>query len=316
MTAKAKKVLFLDSVHPILEDQLKQLGFTCEHMYNSSRDEISHQLSHYEGVVLRSRIVLDQKLLEKGENLKFILRSGSGLENIDLEFARSKNIACFNSPEGNADAVAEHTLGLLLGLLNNICIANQQVKSGIWLREENRGIELKHRCVGIFGFGHMGKAVAERLSSFACKIMFLDPKVDHDPLARKVEEPEFFDKVDVLLLHADYCSTNYHLINDSFLSRFKHDLYIVNTARGKLVDTEALIKHLQTGKVRGAALDVNEFESHQFLQEGKEYHPALKQLNAFSQVILTPHIAGWTNESYYKLSAVLAKKIKTLYQES
>ena len=315
MSLNPKRVLFLDSVHPVLEQELTAMGFVCIHEYQANRTEVSNYISDYQGIVLRSRLIIDAEILKNANQLEFILRSGSGMENIDVEYAKSKNIACFNSPEGNADAVGEHTIGLMLSLLNKITIANLQVKNGIWKREENRGLELKSRCVGLLGYGHMGKAVAKRLQSFGCDTLFMDPLQETDAHAKKAQEKEFFEKVEILSLHTNYLASNFHLVDHAFIQRMKNSFILINTARGKIVNTEALIKALDSGKIIAAGLDVNEFENHHFQHDAGTFHPLLQKLSEYPQVIITPHVAGWTTESYFKLSAVLAEKVKSLYQK-
>lgn len=317
MSLKPGKIMFIDSVHPILEEELTKIGFNCDDFTKSKHEEIKDKISDYQGVVIRSKFTFDAKMIDLATNLKFIARSGSGLENIDIKYATTKNIKCFNSPEGNRDAVAEQCIGMLLSLFNNIIRANQEVKNGIWLREENRGLELKEKTIGIIGYGKMGEAFAKRLSGFDVNVIAYDKYKNgfSDKFVTEVSSKQLFEQTDVLSLHVNYLDENYHLIDETFINKFQKNIYIINTSRGKSLDTIALMKGLKTKKVLGACLDVLEIESSSFDKNNNEIAvKILSELSTFDNVILSPHVAGWTNESYYKLSKVLAEKIKSYYQ--
>lgn len=311
------KIMFIDNVHPILWERLMKLGFQCVDFTTENEKKILAQISDFQGVVIRSKFTIDQKFIDKASNLQFIARSGSGLENIDLSYAKEKNVICFNSPEGNCDAVAEHCMGMILTLFNKISAANTDVKNGIWQREKNRGIELKGKTIGLIGYGHMAEAFAIRLSAFEVSIIAYDNQktgFSSDIVSEKSLK-ELQDEADVVSLHVNYMEDNHYLVNKSFIQSFKKQFFLMNTSRGKCVDTRALIDGLKTKKVLGACLDVLEMENSAF-QKGSsfEHEQLLKELSSFEQVILTPHVAGWTAESYFKLSKVLADKIQAHYQ--
>lgn len=307
---KGNKVGFIDSVHPILWDRLTQMGFLCEDLSHKTTDEILPVLSQYIGVVIRSKFKFDQTAFNHSNNLKFIARSGSGMENIDLEIARSLNIFCFNSPEGNRDAVAEHVLGMILMLFNKLKFSDAQVRKGIWDREGNRGLELLGKTFGIIGYGVMGKAVAQRLSGFGCKVIAYDKYKSNftDEYAKEVTWEVFCKESDIVSLHVNFLPQNNYLVNQDFFNGFSKQIYFINSARGKCVNTASLVEALKNKKVFGACLDVLEFESVSF--ENELTDPVFNELTKFSQVILSPHVAGWTVESYQKLSSFLADKIE------
>jgi D-3-phosphoglycerate dehydrogenase len=305
-----KKILFVDEVHPILAERLTSIGFTCEYDYQSTKDEIEYKINEYFGLVIRSRFPVDKKLLQKATGLKFIARSGSGLENIDLETAKSLNIKIFNSPEGNATAVAEHALGMLLTLFNKICIGNFEVKNKQWNREKNRGIELEGKTIGIIGYGVMGSAFAKRLQGFNCSIIAHDKYKSNfgNTLVSEVNLNEIFNRADIVSLHLPQTEETFHYVDDLFIEKMKKPFYLINTARGKNVSTKALVKGLKSGKISGACLDVLEYEKSSF--ENLETDENFNYLCNAGNVLLTPHVAGWTVESYFKLSDILADKIE------
>lgn len=305
------KILFIDSVHPILEERLIQMGFVCEHDYTSSKTNIKKRISNYFGVVIRSRFTIDKLFLDKAINLKFIARSGAGLENIDVAYATQKNIRVFNSPEGNKDAVGEHAIGMLLMLFNQLKQGDAQVRQGIWNREANRGIELSGKTVGILGYGNMGEALAKKLIGFDCEVIAYDKyKKNYDSLLiDEVSLKELFERTDILSIHLPLSEETKHYVNTAFINNFKKNIYLINTARGNNVKTDDLIQALQSGKVLGACLDVLEFESKSF-ELAPTHHEAFNYLKNAENVILSPHVAGWTVESYKKLSTFLADKIE------
>lgn len=310
------KILFVDTVHEILIQRLQAKGWQCEYDYTSSYEEILQKISAYDGIVIRSRISIDKQLLEKASRLKFIARSGSGLENIDVEYAQSKNIYVINSPEGNRDAVAEHVVGMLLCLFNKICFNYEQIRKGKWDREAGRGIELKGKTFSIIGFGQMGSAVAERLQSFGCHILAYDKyKTQYaPPYVKETSLEEIFALTDILSIHLPLSKETHYYVNETFIAQFKKPFYFINTARGNHVDTSALIRAIDENKILGAALDVIEYESSSFDMKRKgEWPDDMRRLLSYPNVILTPHVAGWTKESYLKLSLVLAEKIEHLF---
>ena len=305
------KVLAVDTNHPILLEKLKKSGFNITEDYASSKSEIEQKITDYDGLIIRSRFPIDKTFLDKAENLKFIGRVGAGLENIDLEYAEQKGIKCFNAPEGNRDAVAEHALGMLLSIMNRFWIANNEVNNGFWKREENRGEEIKGKVVALIGYGNMGKAFAKRLKGFDCEVICYDIKPNvGDENCRQTTMNEVFERADILSLHIPQTPETLGLVNDEYLSNFKKNIYFINTARGKSVITEGLVKHLKLGKVKAAGLDVLEQEKASFeALHQSEMPESLKYLIKAENVLLTPHIAGWTHESKYKLAEVIADKI-------
>ena len=259
------KILQLDKNHPLITAQLSEKGFVIEEDHDSPYSEVIDKIESYDGVIIRSRIPIDENFLLKGKNLKFIARVGAGLENIDTEKAKELGISIISSPEGNRDSVAEHVVGMLLILTNRLFIASQEVKNGIWKREENRGDELLGKTFGIIGYGNMGKATAKRLSGFGMKVIFHDilPNLS-DEFATQVSLDELKNQADILSLHIPISDDTFHLIDEKFISEMKKDFYFVNTARGKNVKTKDLVDAIKSGKIKGAALDVLEFEKSSF----------------------------------------------------
>ena len=303
------KILLLDKNHPLISEQLLAKKFILEEDFSSPYERILDKIAQYDGVIIRSRIPLDARLLEKGKKLKFIARVGAGMENIDILKAQELGIKLLNSPEGNRDAVAEHCLGMLLVLMNRLFISANEVKNNIWLREENRGEEIKGKTFGLIGYGNMGKALAKRLSGFDCEVIFYDVKSNlSDEFAKQVSLEELQENVDVLSLHIPLNDETHYMIDEKFISEMKKKFYFINTSRGKNVKTSALIDGLESGKVRGACLDVLEYEKSSF--ENLELkNDDLQYLLNSEKVIITPHIAGWTHQSKIKLAQIIVDKI-------
>ena len=313
------KILFLDSAHPSLKKELEKNNLTCEEDVSSSGAEIEKRISDYDGIILRSRITIDRHFIEAGINLKFIARVGAGMEHIDVACAESKGIKCISSPEGNRNAVAEHALGMLLNLLNNISKANNEVKKGKWIREDNRATELEGKTIGIYGFGNTGSAFAKVLKGFDVKILAYDKyKKDFGNEFVKESSPaELFSETDILSLHLPLTDETKYMVNDLFISKFRKNIYFINTSRGPIVKTDDLVKNLKSGKILGACLDVLEYEegSFEFLSpfgRGAVGVETLQYLKSSDKVILTPHIAGWSFESQRKMAKMLAEKIISL----
>jgi len=310
------KILLLDSNHPLITEQLLVKGFILEEDFTSSYDEVLQKINQYDGIIIRSRIPLDKNFLENAQNLKFIARVGAGMENIDLETAKTLGISLINSPEGNRDAVAEHVVAMLLILMNRLFIASEEVKNGVWKREENRGDELLGKTFGIIGYGNMGKATAKRLSGFGVEVIFHDilPNLE-DEFAKQVSLEELQERADILSLHIPLDASTKYLVDENFISKMKKNFYLVNTARGKNVKTSALVDALKSGKVKAAALDVLEYEKSSF--ENLDTSTSLSARNKedlqflleSNQVIVTPHIAGWTHQSKEKLAQFIVDKI-------
>ena len=303
------KILLLDKNHPLITEQLSEKGFVLEEDFSSSYEQVLEKIHLYEGVIIRSRIPLDAHFLEKAKNLKFIARVGAGMENIDTAKAQELSIKLINSPEGNKDAVAEHVIGTLLVLMNRLFISSNEVKKGIWLREENRGEEILGKTFGIIGYGNMGKAVAKRLSGFGCKTIFYDIKPNlSDEYATQVSLEELQENADILSLHTPLTEDTLYMIDEEFISKMKKNFYFINTARGKNLKTSALVNALKSGKIKGACLDVLEYEKTSF-ENLETKNEDLEYLLNSEKAIITPHIAGWTHESKIKLAQVIVDKI-------
>ncbi|MFK8046479.1 MAG: NAD(P)-dependent oxidoreductase [Crocinitomicaceae bacterium] len=313
-----KKVGFIDTVHPILEHGLEELGIDCIDLTSFSKEKIISERENFWGFVVRSRFSLDYEFLRSFKNLEFIARSGAGLENIDINYCISANITLFNAPEGNRNAVAEHGIGMLLALFNKLCSAQSEVRAGEWNREANRGIELEGKTVGIIGYGNNGSKFAQKLKSFDVNILAYDKyKSDFgNDFVKEVQMAEIYKKCDILSLHIPQNDETTFLVDSDFIQQFKKPFYLVNLARGKIVETSAIVKALKCGVILGACLDVLEYEKASFedMFSADSFVPDdFKYLINSSKVILSPHVAGWTHESYYKLSSVLLAKIKHEY---
>ncbi len=307
------KVLHLDTNHPLLIEQLTELGFENHEDYNSSKDSIQQKISEYDGIVIRSRFKLERSFLERASNLKFIGRVGSGLENIDLEAATEFGIAVFGAPEGNCDAVGEHAMALLLNLVNYIKRSDLEVRRGSWYREANRGFELEGMTIGIIGYGHTGKAFARKLSGFDCRVLCHDILDDMgDEYAQQVDLRTIQNEADVLSFHVPLTELTRGMLNSEYIEKFRKPFWFINTARGKNVVTADLVKGLQNGKILGAGLDVLEYEKLSFeqLDRQTQFPEPMSYLIKSEQVILTPHIAGWTHQSKRKLAQVIVDKIR------
>jgi len=310
-----KKVLFIDTTHPILQEELTKMGFQCEYFPNYSKDDFQNCIHEYLGIIIRSKIKIDKEFIDKTKNLKFIARVGSGLENIDVEYAEKKGIKCINSPEGYKDAVAEQALGMLLSLFNKLNISDKEVRQGIWKREENRGLEIKDKTIGIIGYGNTGSAFAQRLSGFEANVLAYDKYKFNfsDKFVKECSLDEIFLNADILSLHIPLTDETTFLLDDEFINKLKKNIFIINTSRGKILKTDALVKNLKEGKILGAALDVLEYEGLSFENIEKEkLSDSFSWLAKSEKVILTPHIAGWTKESKYRIAKIIADKIRML----
>ena len=308
------KILHIDSNHPLMIAQLQEAGFENDTDYLSSKAEIEDKIAAYDGIVIRSRFRIDKGFIDKASRLKFIARVGAGMENIDTAYAHQRGIALISSPEGNRNAVGNHTLALLLALLNKLKKADQEIAQRLWLREENRGYELDSLTVGIIGYGNMGKAFAKKLRGFDCRVLCYDIKEGvGDTCATQVPLEVFQKEVDVVSLHTPETPLTLGMVNTTFIEGFAKNFWLINTARGKSVITEDLVSALQKGKILGAGLDVLEYEQSSFENFFKGTLPeAFSYLTQANNVILTPHIAGWTIESKTLLSQVIVDKIKAL----
>ena len=307
------KILHIDSNHPTLISTLKNNGYINDLDISSSKEEIIKIIKDYDGLILRSRFKIDKDFIDNASNLKFIARVGSGLENIDCNYAKSKNIEVISSPEGNSNAVGEHAMGLLLSLLNNINTSSNQVKEGLWFREKNRGFEIEGKTVAIFGMGNTGKSFAKKISSFNCKVFFYDiDKKIKSKYAKKSSLDFLYKNADIVSLHLPHTIKNTDLFNKEFIQKFDKPFWLINTSRGKIVNTPDLVDALNEKKILGAGLDVIDIESSSFNNIEKELNPYFNELINLKNVIITPHIAGWTFESNVKLSQIIIDKIKPL----
>ena len=307
------KILHIDSNHPTLISTLKNNGYINDLDISSSKEEIIKIIKDYDGLILRSRFKIDKDFIDNASNLKFIARVGSGLENIDCNYAKSKNIEVISSPEGNSNAVGEHAMGLLLSLLNNINTSSNQVKEGLWYREKNRGFEIEGKTVAILGMGNTGKSFAKKISSFNCKVFFydIDEKIK-SKYAKKSSLDFLYKNADIVSLHLPHTINNIDLFNKEFIQKFDKPFWLINTSRGKIVNTPDLVDALNEKKILGAGLDVIDIESSSFNNIEKELNPYFNELINLKNVIITPHIAGWTFESNVKLSQIIIDKIKSL----
>ncbi|WP_438989392.1 2-hydroxyacid dehydrogenase [Polaribacter sp.] len=310
------KILHLDTNHPLMLNQLNDLGFINEEDYTSSKEEIEGKIHLYDGFIIRSRFSIDKHFLDKAKNLKFIGRVGAGLENIDCDYARTKNIVLIAAPEGNRNAVGEHSLAMLLSLFNKLNKADKEVRNGKWLREENRGIELDGKTVGLIGYGNMGKSFAKKLRGFDVKVLCCDLKNNvGDENCTQVSLKELQEKSDILSLHTPQTDLTKNMINANFINSFKKNFWLINTARGSAVVTKDLVAGLQSGKILGAGLDVLEYEKSSFenLFSDVKMPEAFQYLIDTENVILSPHVAGWTIESKEKLAQTIIDKIKAKF---
>jgi D-3-phosphoglycerate dehydrogenase / 2-oxoglutarate reductase len=308
--------LIADRMHLSIVPMLEAIGIQPDYQPEIKRDEILGIIGKYDGIILRSKTFIDSEFLARAERLKFIGRAGAGLDLLDLKEIRKRNIQIINAPEGNRDALAEHAMGLLLSMLNKICVANSQVKSGIWDREGNRGVELKGKNVALMGFGYMGRAFAQRLSSFGCRVMAYDKYKSYfyNEFVKICSLEEIFEEADILSVHVPLTEETEYIIDEEFLNKFRKSIYFLNTARGEMIKLSVLQQAIQSGKIIGAALDVLENEKLDKLTQ--EQKSAFDFLQKSDKVIFTPHVAGWTHESYKKINEVLVEKLKKLDQPS
>lgn len=309
------KVLHLDNNHPALLQQLAEVGFSNTENYTATKEEVEQFIGDYNGIVIRSRFKIDKSFLDAAKNLQFIARVGAGLESIDIPYAKKKGVQLFSAPEGNRNAVGEHTLGLLLSLFNKLNMADQSVKTGHWKREAYRGLELDGKTVGIIGYGNMGKSFAQKLKGFNCTVFCYDIKDGvGDKNATQVSLITLQEMADVVSLHTPWTPETDKMVNADFITNFKKPFWLLNTARGKSVVTKDLVAALENGKVLGAGLDVLEYEKLSFESLFSSEMPSeLKKLLEFPNVLLTPHVAGWTVESKRNLAETIVDKIKEAF---
>lgn len=310
------KILHLDTNHPLLLNQLNDLGFQNDEDYISSKTEIESKINDYDGIVIRSRFKIDKQFIDAASNLKFIARVGAGLESIDCDYAESKGIKLIAAPEGNRNAVGEHTLGMLLSLFNKLNKADKEIRQGKWLREANRGLELDGKTVGLIGYGNMGKSFAKKLRGFDVEVISYDIKENvGDENCKQVSLEELHQKTDVLSIHTPFNELSHNMVNAKFINGFSKRFWLLNTARGTAVVTSDLADALKKGKILGAGLDVLEYEKLSFenLFENDSLPQSFEYLINAENVLLSPHVAGWTVESKIKLAQTIVDKIKNSF---
>lgn len=308
--APKNKILLLDLVHPLIRVQFEEHGYQCDYFPDLSGNDLLKIAGNYSGIIVRSKFPVDRSFLDAAGNLQFIGRVGAGMENIDVEYARQRGIRCYNSPEGNRDAVGEHAVGMLIALMNHMIRADRQVRRGTWSREANRGIEIMGKTVGIIGYGNMGSAFARRLKGFEARVIAYDKYKERfsDAYVAEATMEQIFSDSDILSLHVPLTAETRYLVDEVYLNHFKKPVWLINTSRGQVVKTADLVKNIESGKVPGAALDVLEYEDSSFgFLNSRD--PDFAYLAASDRVILTPHIAGWTVESNIKLARILIDKI-------
>ena len=292
------------------------MGFNCEYDYSSNRTSILKNISIYDGIIIRSRIKIDVEFLSAAKKLKFIARSGAGLENIDCKEAERRGVTLFSAPEGNRQAVGEHAVGMILSLFNKLSIGDTQIRSGKWNREANRGVELSGKTIGIIGYGNTGRTFAKCLSGFNCKVLAYDKNKKNfsDNYVQESSLEDIQNKSDIISFHIPYDESTHHYLNEAFIKNMNKPFYLINTARGKVINTSDFIKGLKSKKILGACLDVLEYEKGTFENTFSEKIDAdFQYLLSCKNILLSPHVAGWTFESYEKLSNVLADKIECFY---
>lgn len=310
------KILIAEPIHTVLNERLINKSFDTDELFSTTKDELIQIIGNYDGIVIRSRFKIDKAIIDRAKKLKFIARAGSGIENIDTEYAKVKGITIFNSPEGNANAVGEHALGLLLDLFHKITKSATEVNSGVWDRKANQGIELSGKTIGIIGYGNTGSKFAKTLSGFDTRILAYDKYKTgfSNNFAEECSVNEIFAEADIVSFHVPLTKETKYMGNIDFFLNFKKNVYLLNTSRGEVINTKDLVKALETGTVAGAGLDVLEYEKHSFDTIFEEETGTLKKLLKMSNTIITPHIAGSTKESVFKIADILATKIITKYR--
>lgn len=305
-----RKVLIVDDLHPAFKEEAIRLGYEVTDRPLITRAETLQIISEYDILAIRTKFQVDREVLDAGSKLRCIARAGAGMDNIDEAYARDRGVACINAPEGNRDAVAEHALGMLLALMNNFRKADAEVREGVWDREGNRGWELKGKTVGIIGYGNTGRAFARKLAGFEANVLVFDKYQTgfSDAYGTETVMEEIVKKADVLSLHIPLTRETRLLVDEEYLFHFRKPIFFLNTSRGEIVDTRAVLNAVKAGRIIGAGLDVLQVEKFPALAEQSWY----EELAANPKILLTPHVAGWTFDSYRKISEVLAEKLKNL----
>ncbi|HWD88687.1 MAG TPA: NAD(P)-dependent oxidoreductase [Mucilaginibacter sp.] len=302
-----KNILIVDDIHPVFIEQAEAMGYHCDYQPAIKPGEAYAIIGHYEGIVIRSKFLVDKKVLDLSTKLRFICRAGAGMDNIDEHYAIKKGIILINAPEGNMDAVGEHTVGMLLCLMNNFNHADAQIRHGVWKREANRGCELKGKTIGIIGYGFMGSSFAKKLAGFDVNVIAYDKYKSgfSDEYSSEVSMEEIVRRSDVLSLHVPLTRETNGLVDDEYLFHFKKPIFLLNTSRGKVVKTQAVLDAIKREKILGAGLDVLEVEKFPALAEQSWF----EELKQSGKILLTPHVAGWTFDSYRRISEVMAEKL-------
>jgi D-3-phosphoglycerate dehydrogenase len=306
----SKNILIVDDIHPIFIEQAEAMDYHCHYQPTIKPEQAYEIINEYEGLVIRSKFLVDRRLIDISTNLKFICRAGAGMDNIDEAYANEKGIILINAPEGNMDAVGEHAIAMLLNLMNNINRSDAEIREGVWKREANRGYELKGKIVGIVGYGFMGSSFARKLSGFDVRVIAYDKYKTgfSDQYVREVSMEEMVKLADVVSFHIPLTAETKGLVNDEYLFHFKKPIFLLNTSRGKVVQTQAVLNAIKLGKILGAGLDVLEVEKFPALTQ----QPWFDELRHSDKVLLTPHVAGWTFDSYRRISEVMAEKLSRL----
>lgn len=306
----SQKILIVDDLHPAFKQGAERMGFVVDDRPEISYQEVLQIIGDYAGLVIRTKFFVGEQLLKAAANLKFIARAGAGMDNIDEKIAKEKEIACINASEGNRDAVGEHAIAMLLSLMNNLCKSDIEIRSNIWDREGNRGFELKGKTVGIVGYGHTGKSFARKLKGFEVNVLAYDKYNTgfSDENAGEASMEEIVKHADVLSLHIPLTAETRQMVNDEYFFHFRKPIFFLNTARGEIVNTRAVLNAIRSGKILGAGLDVLEIEKFPSLKEQNWFNDLIEN----GKVLLSPHVAGWTFDSYRKISEVLVEKLKNL----
>ena len=302
--------LIIDEMHKGLLKLLDEIGINGDYQPNIGKEEVADKLIGYDGFVVRSKVFVDQQLLEHADRLKYVCRAGAGIDNLDVDYIESRGIKIINAPEGNRNALAEHTVGLLFSLLNNIVKSDKEVKSMKWDREGNRGNEIQGKTVGLIGYGFMGEAFASKMVHFGCKVIVYD-KYKKNIIGKGVEQvelSEIFNKAEVLSIHVPLTDETRFMVNDEFLSKFKNPIWFINTSRGEVASLDSIKTNLLANRLLGVALDVIENEKLNTFTDNQK--KTFNELSSFDNVILTPHVAGWSFESYERINEVLVEKLK------
>lgn len=306
-------ILIVDDIHHILLERLDKNNISYNYQPDIKREEAEQLIGEYEGLIIRSKFQVDQKFIDLGAKLQFIGRSGAGMDNIDEIYATSKGIDLLSANEGNRDAVGEHMIGMLLSLMNNLNRGDNEIRNGTWKREENRGYELMGRTVALIGYGNNGQAMAKKLSGFGVTVLAYDKYKTgfSDEYATEVSMEEVVKRADVLSFHIPLTRETKGMVDEEYLFHFRKPIFFLMGARGGIAHIPAVLKNLDNGKIIGAAFDVLPVEKFPALSQEDWY----ADLASRDNVLLSPHVAGWTFESYYKLSDVLADKILALVQK-